>query len=117
MFEHKSIKNSLMRLTASFTYHNEKWLEGQLLTIIDASIANERQNKHVKDLIKSAIDQYRCDKRSNLDNCFGEVELAIQSDLYQPSKEGFVGEEDRWDFLYINRMATNVKLATKKSGS
>ena len=37
---------------------NTRELAGKILTIIDASISDERQNKSIKDLIKKEIRQY-----------------------------------------------------------
>jgi hypothetical protein len=107
MLERNSVKDSLTRIVNSFTYPNEKWLEGQLLTIIDASISNERQNKHLKDLIRSTFDQYRYDKRLNFKNCFEKIELSILKDKYEDSNDGFTSKEALLDLQYINEVTTS----------
>jgi len=49
------------RLNYDYAENGIRHLSGKILTIIDGSIVNEKQNKAVKDQIKSQITKLLCD--------------------------------------------------------
>lgn len=64
-------------------------LEGKLLTICDAIIADNRQNKAVKDLVRDALREFRFNTESVAGNAGDEYSIGVSTLDIEETVEGF----------------------------
>ena len=69
----KTVKKVIPKLSYSIVEGNFKHLQGQILTLIEATITNEQQLKATKNLIKGYVN----DKLTWLFDQYGEAEREI----------------------------------------
>ena len=81
-----------------------KYLEGKILTFIDALFGNEVQAKAAKDVIRDSIEGYRLDMFTDSSNLAESVAIIV-GDQKEDSKGLMISFSDKLDYRYSREKA------------